>query len=218
MARKVGAKVSLDGAQSAGHISVDVRELDIDFFAFSGHKAYGPTGVGILYGRKELLDQMPPIEGGGDMIAKVTLEQSTFAKAPLKFEAGTPMIASAIGLKSALDYLSGIGLEKIASWENELVEYAKMRLQEIPDLIVIGDAPKRGAILSFIIKGVHPLDLGTLLDCKGIAIRTGHHCSMPAMERFGVTTTCRISFGLYNSKEEIDFFIESLKVILKVFI
>jgi cysteine desulfurase/selenocysteine lyase len=215
MASKVGAKVCLDGAQSAGHLPIDVRELGVDFFAFSGHKMYGPTGVGVLYGRKELLEKMPPMDGGGDMIEKVTLEHSTFAKAPLKFEAGTPMTASVMGLKSAVDYLMGIGLEKVSQLEQDLTTYAKMRLQEIPGLTVIGDANSRGAILSFVIAGIHPLDLGTLLDCKGIAMRTGHHCSQPAMKRFGVTSTCRISFGIYNLKEEIDFFINSLKGTLR---
>lgn len=216
MASKHGVKVCLDGAQSAGHLPVDVQELGVDFFAFSGHKMYGPTGVGILYGKKELLEMMPPIEGGGDMIDKVTLETSTFAKAPLKFEAGTPMTASVIGLKRAIHYLMDIGLDQVWQWEQDLTAYAKMRLLQIPGLTLVGDAHERGAILSFVIENTHPLDLGTLLDCKGIALRTGHHCSQNAMKRFGVTSTCRVSFGLYNTHEEIDFFIDTLKGILHI--
>ncbi len=216
MARKAGAKVCLDGAQSAGHMPIDVRELDVDFFAFSGHKAYGPTGVGVLYGKKGLLEKMPPIEGGGDMIEKVTLAKTTFAPLPQKFEAGTPMIASVVGLGKALGYLSAIGLEKIERVERELVTYAEKQLEKVPGLKFIGKSHERGAILSFVITGVHPLDLATLLDCKKIAIRTGNHCSQVAMERFKVTSTCRISFGLYNTKEEIDIFVRELTNILQM--
>lgn len=215
LARKYGAKVCVDGAQSAGHIPIDVQDLDIDFFAFSAHKVYGPTGLGILWGKKELLEEMPPIEGGGDMIERVTNSRTTFAKLPLKFEAGTPMISSVIGLKKALDYVLGIGIEKIAEIERELVSYAMAQLLQIPLVKVVGNSSTRGAIISFVVEGVHPLDLGTLLDCKGILIRTGHLCSQPAMERFGVTSLCRLSFGLYNTKEEIDIFIKELKNILR---
>lgn len=214
LARKWGAKVCVDGAQSAGHIPIDVQDLGIDFFAFSAHKVYGPTGLGILWGRKELLEEMPPIEGGGDMIESVTNAKTTFAKLPLKFEAGTPMISSVIGLKKALDYILGIGIEKIAAIESELVVYAMEKLNEMPAVRVIGNSKSRGALISFIVEGVHPLDLATLLDCKGIMIRTGHLCSQPTMQRFGVTSVCRVSFGLYNTKEEIDIFVGELKNIL----
>lgn len=217
-AHNVGAYVCLDGAQAAAHLAVDVQALDVDFYAFSGHKLYGPTGIGVLYGKRELLDQLNPIEGGGDMIERVTLDQTTYAPLPLKFEAGTPMIAEAIGLGAAIDYLSNIGMESVRSWENELLSYATEKLSQIPSLEIIGRAEQKGAILSFTVEGVHPLDIATLMDCRGIAIRTGHHCSQPAMERFNLTSTARLSFGLYNSLEEIDEFLSALDGILKIFI
>ena len=213
-AHNVGAYVCLDGAQAAPHLSIDVQELDVDFYAFSGHKLYGPTGVGVLYGKQELLDQMPPVEGGGDMIEKVLLDKTTYTCLPLKFEAGTPMVAEVIGLGAAIDYLSTIGMETINTIEHELLTYATHKLLEIPNLRIIGTAPEKGALISFIVIGVHPLDLATLLDCRGIAIRTGHHCSQPAMERFDLTSTARISFGLYNTKEEIDQLLTTLTPIL----
>lgn len=215
-AHKVGALVCLDGAQAAPHLPLDVQELDVDFYAFSGHKLYGPTGVGILYGKQDLLDKLPPIEGGGDMIERVTLEKTTYNRLPLKFEAGTPMIAEVIGLGAAVDYLTEIGMETIQSWESDLLAYATKKLTQIPNLRVIGRAEEKGAIFSFIIKGVHPLDLATLLDCRGIAIRTGHHCSQPAMERFDLTSTARVSFGLYNTFEEIDQLYSTLLSILEI--
>ncbi len=217
-AHQVGAHVCLDGAQAAAHLPVNVQELDVDFYAFSGHKLYGPTGVGVLYGKRELLEKMPPIEGGGDMINEVTLLRSTYNQLPTKFEAGTPMIAEVIGLGAAIDYLRGIGLDAIAAWEQELLAYATKKLQQIEGLKVLGTSSKKGAIISFVIEGIHPLDLATLLDCRGIAIRTGHHCSQPGMERFGVTSTARISFGLYNTFEEIDQFIAALQSILNFLI
>ena len=213
-AHKVGAYVCLDGAQAAGHIPLDMQALDVDFYAFSGHKLYGPTGVGVLYGKRALLERMPPVEGGGDMIEQVTLVKTTYAALPTKFEAGTPMIAEVIALGAAIDFLTEIGVETISSWEQDLLAYATKKLQQIEEVTFIGTASNKGAIISFIVKDVHPLDLATLLDCRGIAVRTGHHCSQPAMERFGITSTVRISFGLYNTFEEIDRFITTLQSLL----
>ncbi|MCH9625319.1 MAG: Cysteine desulfurase [Chlamydiales bacterium] len=215
-AHQVGAYVCLDGAQAAAHLPLNVQELDVDFYAFSAHKLYGPTGLGVLYGKQDLLEKLPPIEGGGDMIDQVNLETSSYQKAPLKFEAGTPMIAEVVAFGAALDYLSEIGMESIQEWENELLLYATKKLEQIPNLKVIGTAAQKGAIISFIVKGVHPLDLATLLDCRGIAIRTGHHCSQPAMERFELTSAARISFGVYNTFEEIDQFVNALHSILEL--
>lgn len=209
-AHHVGAYVALDGAQAIAHFPIDVQELDVDFYAFSGHKLYGPTGIGVLYGKQHLLEKLPPIEGGGDMIEKVTLQKTTYNQVPFKFEAGTPMIAEAIGLGAAIDYLEAFGMEAIYSWEQELLAYATEKLLQIPNLRILGTVPDKGAIITFTIDGIHPLDLATLLDCKGIAIRTGHHCSQPSMERFGLTAASRISFGLYNTLEEIDFFLQAL--------
>ena len=214
MAHKAGAKSCLDGAQSAPHLAIDVQDLGCDFYAFSGHKCYGPTGVGVLYGKKEWLEEMEPIDGGGDMIEEVSLEKTTYAKAPMKFEAGTPMIAEVIGLGSALQYLSNIGLNAIEKYEEELTRYALEKLQTIPQVHIIGLGATRGAIISFVIEDLHPLDVATLLDCKGIAVRTGHLCSQPAMKRFNVSSMLRISFGLYNTKSEIDQFIESLQSVI----
>ena len=213
-AHKVGAHVCLDGAQAAAHLPVDVQALDVDFYAFSGHKLYGPTGVGVLYGKRELLEKMEPVEGGGDMIENVTLLETTYTRLPTKFEAGTPMIAEVVALGAAIDYLTEIGMDTVASWEQELLAYATKKLTQVEGLKIIGTSPHKGAIISFTIEKVHPLDLATLLDCRGIAIRTGHHCSQPAMERFGIQSTARLSFGIYNTFEEIDQFVVSLKSIL----
>ena len=213
-AHKAGAHVCLDGAQAAAHLPVDVEALDVDFYVFSGHKLYGPTGVGVLYGKRELLEKMPPVEGGGDMIQQVTLRETTYNRLPTKFEAGTPMIAEVVAFGAAIDYLAEIGMETISSWEQELLAYAAKKLRQIEGVKIIGTADKKGAIINFAVEGAHPLDLATLLDCRGIAIRTGHHCSQPALERFGVKSTARISFGLYNTFEEIDQFIASLQSIL----
>jgi cysteine desulfurase / selenocysteine lyase len=215
-AHQVGACVCLDGAQAAPHAPIDVQELDVDFYAFSGHKLYGPTGIGILYGKQDLLEKMPPLEGGGDMITQVTLEKSTYNHLPLKFEAGTPMIAEAIGLGAAVDYITEIGLSCINSWEQELLMYALKKLSTIPNLRLLGKPKERGPIISFTLKGVHPLDLATLLDCRGVALRTGHHCSQPALDRFGLTTSARLSFGLYNTFDEIDQFLSILTSILEL--
>lgn len=204
MAHVYGAKVLVDAAQSAAHMPLDVQALDADFLAFSGHKLYGPTGIGILYGKAELLDKMPPIQGGGDMIEKVTLKGSTYQKAPLKFEAGTPSIAQVIGLGAAIDYLLSLGWETIHSIEQALLALATEKLLQIPGLRIIGTAEKKAGIISFVIEGVHPLDLATFLDLEGIAIRSGHHCAQPLMARFGVSGTARISFAPFNTENEIE--------------
>jgi cysteine desulfurase/selenocysteine lyase len=211
MAHAVGAKCLVDGAQSTPHMKIDVQDLNADFFVFSGHKLYGPTGIGVLYGKEELLNQMPPYQGGGDMIEKVTFLKTTYNTLPLKFEAGTPMIAEVLGLGHAVTYIETIGLDAIYNYEHELLTYAMGKTQEIEGLKIIGTADKKGAIISFIIDGVHPLDLATLLDLQGVAIRTGHHCAQPVMRHFGITSASRASFAFYNTKEEIDNFILSLK-------
>jgi cysteine desulfurase / selenocysteine lyase len=203
-AHQIGAKVLVDGAQSAPHLKVDVQDLDVDFFVFSGHKVLGPTGIGILYGKADLLNQMPPYQGGGDMIETVTFPKTTYNVLPLKFEAGTPMIAEVFGLGAAIDYIQSIGLEAIQSWEHELLTYATTQLEQIPGLKIIGQAKQKGALISFVIEGLHPLDIGTFLDLKGIAIRTGHHCAQPVMRFFNVPATARASFAFYNTKEEVD--------------
>ncbi len=211
MAHAAGAKVLVDGAQSTPHLPIDVIDLDCDFFVFSGHKLMGPTGIGILYGKKEILNQMPPYQGGGDMIESVSFTKTTYNTLPLKFEAGTPMIAEVIGLGEAIDYVQAIGMDAIHRWESELLSYATFQMKELPELKIIGEASQKGALISYIIEGVHPLDLGTFLDLKGIAIRTGHHCAQPVMQFFNIPATARASFGCYNTKEEIDTFIISLK-------
>ncbi|MGA8164784.1 MAG: cysteine desulfurase [Waddliaceae bacterium] len=215
MAHEAGAKVLIDGAQAAPHIPLDVQDLDADFYAFSGHKMYGPTGIGILYGKQHLLEAMPPYQGGGDMIQTVAFDNTLYNDPPLKFEAGTPMIAEVIGLGAAIDYLNGIGLERIETREQELLAYATEQLQQIEGLRIIGTAAKKGAIISFVVDGIHPLDLGTMLDLEGIAVRTGHHCTQPAMSHFGIPGTTRLSFAFYNTKEEIDFFAAATKKMMK---
>jgi len=214
LAHAKGAKVLVDGAQAVPHMRVDVQALDADFYVFSGHKLYGPTGIGILYGKENLLNAMPPYQGGGDMIDVVTFEKTTYNTLPLKFEAGTPMIAEVVGLGAAIDFVESVGLEAIYSWEHELLLHAMAGMENIPEVRLIGTANEKGAIISFEIEGVHPLDVGTLLDLHGIAVRTGHHCAQPTMKHFGVPGCARISFGLYNTKEEIDRFIEVLKEII----
>ena len=206
-----GAKVLIDGAQAAGHFAIDVRKLGADFYVFSGHKAYGPTGVGILYGKKALLEKMPPYQGGGDMIEEVAFSGTTYQQPPLKFEAGTPGIAEVLGLGEAIDFINRLGRDKIAAWEKGLLEYATVRLQELKGVRIIGTASKKGGIISFVIDGLHPLDIGTLLDIRGIAVRTGHLCAQPTLQRFGLQSMVRVSFGLYNTTEEIDAFINALK-------
>jgi cysteine desulfurase/selenocysteine lyase len=210
-AHKIGAYVLVDGAQAAPHMPVDVQELGCDFYVFSGHKLYGPTGIGVLYSREELLDKMPPYQGGGDMIDKVTFEKTTYAAAPLKFEAGTPMIAEVIGLKAAIDWLQSVGLEKIHAWEEKLHEYLVHRLKEIPGLKILGEVPGKAALCTFIVEGVHPLDLATFLDLQGICVRTGHHCSQTTMRCFDIESATRVSFGCYNTVEEVNRFCEVLE-------
>lgn len=202
--------VLLDGAQAVPHTQVDVQDLDCDFYAFSGHKMYGPTGVGILYGKEDLLEKLPPWQGGGDMIDHVSFEDTTFADLPHKFEAGTPAIAEGIGLGVACDWLMDAGLDKIAAWEDILLKYATEQMNEIPGMRIIGTAEKKAGVISFVMNGVHAQDLGVLIDQLGVAIRTGHHCAMPVLHHFGVNATARASFGLYNTKEEIDIFIAAM--------
>ena len=215
MAHRAGAKVLVDGSQSAAHLTIDVQDLDVDFFAFSGHKVMGPTGIGVLYGKADLLNAMPPYQGGGDMIETVTFENTTYNVLPLKFEAGTPMIAEVMGLGAAIDYILSIGLEAVQEWEHELLIYATEKLQDIPKLKIIGQSKEKGALISFVVEGIHSLDLGSFLDLKGIALRTGHHCAQPVMRFFNVSTTVRASFACYNTKEEIDYFAESLESIVR---
>jgi cysteine desulfurase/selenocysteine lyase len=212
-----GVPVLVDGAQSAPHLGVDVQSLDCDFFACSGHKMFGPTGVGVLYGRESLLERMPPWQGGGDMIASVTLERSTWAPVPAKFEAGTPMIAEVIGLGAAIDYLNAVGLAAIAAWEHELLATATERVREIDGLRLVGTAREKASVLSFVMDGVHPHDVGTVLDDEGVAIRAGHHCAQPVMQHFGVPATARASFAVYNTLEEIDVLVGGLRRVRKVF-
>ena len=209
--------VLVDGAQAVPRLSVNVQKLDADFYAFSGHKTYGPTGIGVLYGKGALLDSMPPYQGGGDMISSVTFEKTTYNKIPHKFEAGTPDMAGAIGLRAALEYLNDVGLDRVATHESELLAYATDAISSIPGVRVIGTAKEKTGVLSFTLEGVHPHDIGTVLDQEGIAIRTGHHCAQPVMERFGVDATARASFGLYNTKEEIDALVTGIEKVKEVF-
>jgi cysteine desulfurase/selenocysteine lyase len=217
IAHKHNVPVLLDAAQAIQHLKVDVQKLDCDFLAFSGHKIYGPTGIGILYGKQKFLETMPPFLGGGDMISKVTFEGTTFNELPYKFEAGTSNIADAISLGAALDYVSNIGIDAIAKHENEILDYATNKLLEIPGLRIIGNAKNKSSVISFVFEKIHPHDVGTFLDFEGIAIRTGHHCTQPLMDRFCVPATSRASFALYNTKEEADTLAKSLKKILEVF-
>ena len=210
MAHQAGAKVLVDGSQSTPHLKIDVQDLDVDFFAFSGHKVMGPTGIGILYGKEELLNEMPPYQGGGDMIESVDFNKTTYNVLPLKFEAGTPMIAEVMGLGAAIDYIQALGMDAIEAWEHELLLYGTAKLEQIPKLKIIGQAEKKGALISFVIDGIHSLDIGGLLDLKGIAVRTGHHCAQPVMRFFNVPSTARASFACYNTKEEVDYLADSL--------
>jgi len=211
-ARRRGIPVLLDGAQAAPHMPVDVQALDCDFYCFSGHKMCGPTGIGVLYGRESLLAAMPPWQGGGDMILAVSFKGTIYNELPYKFEAGTPHIAGAIGLGAAVDYLESIGLERIAAAEQDLLDYATQRLATIPGLTLVGTAPAKAAVVSFTVDGMHPHDLGTILDHEGVAIRTGHHCAMPVMEFFGLPATARASFAFYNTRAEVDRLVDALQV------
>ncbi len=215
-AHAAGAKVLIDGAQSVAHLPVDVRALDCDFFAFSGHKIYGPTGIGALYGKADLLDAMPPYQGGGDMILSVTFEKTTYAALPAKFEAGTPHIAGGIALGAAIQYVQGIGLDRIARSEEELLAYATEAIGGVPGVRIIGTAPHKAGIVSFVMDGAHPHDIGTIVDQEGVAIRTGHHCCQPVMARYGVPATARASLGVYNNRSDIDALVRALELVREV--
>ena len=217
LARRVGALVLLDGCQAVPHMAVDVRALDVDFYVFSGHKLYGPSGIGVLYGKEALLNAMPPYQGGGEMIETVSFEKSTYAGLPFKFEAGTPHIAGAIGLGAAIDYVAGIGLERIGAHEADILGYATERLGALNSVRLIGTAPEKAAIVSFNLEDVHPHDVGTILDREGVAVRTGHHCAQPVMDRFDVAATVRASFGLYNTREEVDALVDALGRVQEIF-
>jgi len=216
-ARERGVVTLVDGAQSAAHLPVDVQAIGCDFFAFSGHKVFGPTGVGVLYGRAALLERMPPWQGGGDMIETVTLERSTWAPPPARFEAGTPMIAEVIGLGAALEYVESVGRTALGTWEEELLTYATERVSELAGVRIIGTAREKASVLSFVVEGVHPHDVGAVLDDDGIAIRAGHHCAQPVMQRFGVPATVRASFAFYNTREEIDALVRGLRRVRTLF-
>jgi len=206
----------VDAAQAVPHLHVDVQDLDCDFLVFSGHKLYGPTGIGVLYGKRAHLEAMPPWQGGGDMISSVTFEKSTWNRLPWKFEAGTPDIAGAIGLGAAIDYVRSIGIDAIAAHEARLLQRATDRVGSLPGVRLVGTAPQKGAVLSFVIEAIHPHDIGTILDRLGIAIRTGHHCAQPVMERFGVPATARASFALYNTVEEVDVLAAGVRQVIEM--
>ncbi len=216
-AHKHNIPVLIDAAQAVNHLPVDVQKLDCDFLAFSGHKIYGPTGIGVLYGKENLLDLMPPFMGGGDMISKVTFEKSTYNDLPFKFEAGTSNIAGAIGLGTALDYVSSIGIEIISKYETEILNYASQSLAEVEGLKIIGNSKNKSAVISFVFDNIHPHDIGTFLDFEGVAVRTGHHCTQPVMDRFNIPATTRASLAMYNTKDEIDVLVNGLKKIIEVF-
>jgi cysteine desulfurase/selenocysteine lyase len=217
MAHKAGALALIDGAQAVPHMKVDVQALDADFYAFSGHKLYGPTGIGMLYGKKKLLDAMPPYQGGGDMIRTVTFEKTTYNELPYKFEAGTPHIAGGIGLGAAIDYVNRIGIDAIGAYEHELLVYGTEALSRIPGLRLIGTAREKAAVLSFVMEGIHPHDIGTVLDRMGIAVRTGHHCAQPVMDRFQVPATTRASLAFYNTTAELDALEAGLRKVKEMF-
>ena len=217
MAHSHGIPVLVDGAQAVPHLKVDVQALDCDFYSFSGHKVYGPTGIGVLYGKKALLEAMPPYQGGGDMILSVTFEKTTYNRLPYKFEAGTPDIAGVIGLGAALEYVGGLGIENIGAYEHDLLDYATAAVSKIPGLKIIGTAREKAGVLSFTLENIHPHDIGTILDREGIAIRTGHHCSQPVMKRFGVDSTARASFAMYNTKQEVDALVRGIEKVREVF-
>ncbi|MEK9677260.1 MAG: cysteine desulfurase [Rhodospirillaceae bacterium] len=210
LAHAQGAKVLIDGAQGIVHARVDVQDLDSDFYAFTGHKLYGPSGIGVLYGKKDLLNAMPPYEGGGDMIEQVTFEKTTYREAPTRFEAGTPAIVEAVGLAAAVDYFDAIGVEKIAAHEQSLLAYATERLSEIDGLTIYGKAANKAGIISFTLEDVHPHDIGTIIDSRGVAVRAGHHCAQPLMDRFDIAATARASFGMYNTTDDVDVLAEAL--------
>jgi cysteine desulfurase / selenocysteine lyase len=217
MAHARNVPVLVDGAQAVPRTPVDVQRLNCDFYTFSGHKTYGPTGIGVLYGKLPLLEAMPPYQGGGEMISSVSFEKTVYNKVPHKFEAGTPDISVPICLRAAIEYLNRLGMENIASYEHELLAYATQKISAVPGIRVIGTAKEKAGVLSFVMDGVHPHDIGTILDQEGIAIRTGHHCAQPVMTRFGLDATARASFGLYNTKEEINALVQALEKVREVF-
>jgi cysteine desulfurase/selenocysteine lyase len=217
MAHRHGAPVFIDGAQAVAHMKVDVQALDCDFYALSGHKMFGPTGIGVLYGKAALLNKMPPYQGGGDMISSVTFAKTTYNELPYKFEAGTPNIAGTIGLGAAVDYINGIGLDRIQSYEHQLLDYGTAQLERIPGLRLIGTAPEKASVLSFVLEGVHPHDVGTILDREGVAVRTGHHCAQPVLEWFGVPATTRASLAFYNTKQDIDALVAGIYKVKEIF-
>jgi len=217
LAHAKGVPVLLDGAQAVPHERVDVRELNCDFYAFSGHKVFGPSGIGVLYGKADLLEAMPPYQGGGEMILTVTFEKSTYQHIPHKFEAGTPDIAGAVGLGAALDYVTGIGLDRIAAHEAELLAHGTELLTSIPGVRLVGTADRKASVLSFVVDGVHPHDVGTILDQEGIAVRTGHHCAQPVMEHFGVPATTRASLAFYNTRSDLDALAAGIEKVREMF-
>jgi cysteine desulfurase/selenocysteine lyase len=212
-----GIPVLLDAAQAVSHFPVDVQKLDCDFLAFSGHKLYGPTGIGVLYGKERLLEQMPPFMGGGDMISKVTFAKTTYNELPFKFEAGTSNIADAIGLGAAIDYINSIGFDAIVKYEKRVLDYATEKLSHIKELTIIGTAPEKSSVISFVLKNIHPHDVGTFLDYEGIAVRTGHHCTQPLMDRFNIPATTRASFAMYNTIEEADILAQGIEKVIEAF-
>ncbi|MBL0304051.1 MAG: cysteine desulfurase [Cytophagaceae bacterium] len=213
---KVGAKVLIDGAQACSHIDIDVQDLDADFYALSAHKLFGPTGMGVLYGKKELLEAMPPYRGGGEMIKEVTFEKTTYADLPYKFEAGTPNIADVVAFKASLEFIGELGKQNIAVYEDKLLKYATEKLSEIEGLTIVGQAKDKVSVVSFVLKNIHPQDVGIILDQQGIAVRTGHHCTQPLMQRFNIPGTVRASFSVYNTFEEIDRLVEGVKKVIKM--
>ena len=217
MAHAQGVPVMLDGAQAVPHMAVDMQKLDCDFYVFSGHKLFGPTGIGVLYGKAELLETMPPVQGGGDMIKSVTFEKTIYNDLPYKFEAGTPNIAGAIGLGAAIDYVQSVGYETFGAYEDELLDYGTKALESIGGLRIIGTATRKAGILSFVIENIHPHDIGTILDAEGIAVRTGHHCAQPVMQRFQIPATARASLAMYNTKEDIDALVRGIDRVIEVF-
>lgn len=217
IAHERGVPVLLDGCQAAPHMALDMQALDVDFYVFSGHKIYGPSGIGVLYGKSELLEAMPPYHGGGEMIDVVTFEKTTYADLPFKFEAGTPHISGIIGMGAGIEYINGLGLDNIAAHEHDLLEYGTAKLSEINSLKMIGTAPEKAAILSFVLETVHPHDVGTILDREGIAVRTGHHCAQPVMDRYDIAATIRASIGMYNTRKEIDVLVAGLGRVQEIF-
>jgi cysteine desulfurase / selenocysteine lyase len=216
LAHAMKVPVLVDGAQAVPHQPVDVQDLDCDFYVFSGHKVYGPTGIGVLYGKAALLEEMPPYQGGGDMISSVTFEKTIYNKVPHKFEAGTPDIAGVIGLSAAIDYVTDVGIDAIGAHEHELLGYATGKVGELEGVRLVGTAREKAAVLSFVMDGIHPHDIGTILDQEGIAVRTGHHCAQPVMDRFGIPATVRASFGLYNTREEIDALVAGIQKVQEI--